>query len=59
MKTREWLLLETLNVVKRVLKTRYVRSQYDSVGRIRKPTVKETAKYPKLLRKQRARFGGV
>lgn len=28
-------------------------------SQVRKPTVKEMAKYPKLLRKQRARFGGV
>lgn len=70
MKTREWLLLETLNVVKRVLTKRESKNSFVNqriinskkslnAGKIRKPTVKEMAKHTKLLRKQRARFGGV
>lgn len=56
MKTREWLLLETLNVVNRVLRNTPAITMKTN---IRKPTIKETAKHPKLLRKQRARFGGI
>lgn len=70
MKTREWLLLETLNVVKRVLtkgesknsfvNQRIINSKKSlNAGKVRKPTGKEMVKHPKLLRKQRARFGGV
>lgn len=56
MKTREWLLLETLNVVNRVLRNT---TPIVMKTNIRQPTAKEMAKHPKLLRKQRARFGGV
>lgn len=56
MKTREWLILESLNVVKRVLSKSQITPMKTN---IRKPTIKEVAKHPKLLRKQRARFRGV
>ena len=35
------------------------RSKIDRKNQVRNPTVKEMAKHPKLLRKQRARRGGV
>lgn len=70
MKTQEWLVLETLNVVKRVLtkgeaknsfvNQRIINSKKSlNARRVRKPTIKEMAKHTKLLRKQRARLGGV
>lgn len=56
MKTREWLLLEALSVVNRVLRNT---TPIVMKTNIRKPTTKEERRHPKLLRKQRARFGGI
>ena len=44
------------------LRSYYVKNKTSFLKRrnqVRHPTVKEMAKHPKLLRKQRARFGGV